>query len=504
VGLGALAAVGYSGRVAPWADSGAADGPLTASAHRATLRIVVTERGNLESTVTIDGVCDLMGLQNKIIELVAEGTKVQKGQVVCRFDSSEIDKNIAQQEIKAKQAKSKIQTSQQQLEIDRNKAEADIIAADVEFTVAELTLKMFKEGTNPADIDEAQSKISLANKEYVKAKEEYEQMQGLVKKGFRSPAQLRTLENTLEQYKFLKSSEERRLTVKRDYEAQKSNVENTAKVEQARMKIGQMKATLKATIAKDQSEVEAATATHDIEDQQLKEFQGQKEKTVIKAEQAGIVAYANDRWYDPSSQVREGATVYSRQKIFSLPDLSHMQVKVNVHESLIKKIRPGLKAEIRIDAYPSLVLTGVVKTVSNLADSNRGWMSGGVKEYATVVTVDKTPPDAGLKPGMTSEVKIQVGEIADALVVPIQAVAEHKGRFYAFVAGPRGFEARPVNPGETDEQSVQILDGLRPGDRVALDARSRAAVVFKADDPGKAAGGPGPGTQGSAAVPAPP
>ncbi|HEX8203643.1 MAG TPA: efflux RND transporter periplasmic adaptor subunit, partial [Isosphaeraceae bacterium] len=367
--------VGSYGRVAPWLGRAADDGPLTAVASRATLRIFVTERGSLESTITVDGVCELMGVQNKIIALVAEGTKVEKGQVVCRFDSSEIDKNIAQQEIKAKQAHAKIQTSKQQLEIDRNKAEADIIAAEVEFKVAQLTLEMFEKGTNPADIDEAQSKISLASKEYEKAKEEYDQMQGLVKKGFRSPAQLRALENTLAQYKFQKSSEERRLTVKKDYEAKKTNVENMAKVDQASKKIGQMKATLTATLVKDQSEVESAVATHTIEDQQLKEFQAQKEKTVIKAEQAGIVAYANDRWYDPSSQVREGATVYSRQKIFSLPDLSNMQVKVNVHESLVKKIRPGLTAEIRVDAFPNLVLTGVVKTVSNLADSNRGWMS---------------------------------------------------------------------------------------------------------------------------------
>ena len=49
---------------------------------------------------------------------------------------------------------------------------------------------------------------------------------------------------------------------------------------------------------------------------------------------------------------------------------------------------------------------------------------------------------------MTSEVKIQVNEIRGALLVPIQAVAEHKGDFYAFVEGPKAFETRKVKPGE--------------------------------------------------------
>ena len=66
--------------------------------------------------------------------------------------------------------------------------------------------------------------------------------------------------------------------------------------------------------------------------------------------------------------------------------MTKMQVKVNIHESLIKKIKAGQKAEIRVDAFPNIVLRGMVKTVSQLADSNRRWMSGGVKEYTTVVT----------------------------------------------------------------------------------------------------------------------
>ena len=51
------------------------------------------------------------------------------------------------------------------------------------------------------------------------------------------------------------------------------------------------------------------------------------------------------------------------QKIFSLPDMSHMQVKVNTHESLVKKIKVGQPAEIRIDAFANAVFTGEVKSV---------------------------------------------------------------------------------------------------------------------------------------------
>ena len=88
--------------------------------------------------------------------------------------------------------------------------------------------------------------------------------------------------------------------------------------------------------------------------------------------------------------------------------MTRMQVKVNIHESLIKKIKDGQKAEVRIDAFPNVVFVGTVKSVSQLADSTRPWMTGGVKEYPTIVTLDDLIGHE-LKPGMTAEAKILVG-----------------------------------------------------------------------------------------------
>ena len=155
-----------------------------------------------------------------------------------------------------------------------------------------------------------------------------------------------------------------------------------------------------------------------------------------------------------------------------------------------------------LDAARGVELVGTVKTVSNLADSNRGWMNGGVKEYSTIVTIDNTPTDSSLKPGMTAEVVVQVDELVDVLQVPVQAIAENKGTFYAFVEGPKGFGPKPVKVGETDEKFVEVTEGLREGDVVALDARKRGVAYFKEEDdkPKDAApkapppdGGPPPG-----------
>ncbi len=471
----------YFGLAPTWSRQSENDKTLTQPVVRGTLRIVVTERGNLESVKTVDATCELPGFQNKIIQLTSEGNRVEKGEVVCRFDSAEIDKNIAQQEIKAKQSSTKIETSLQEVEIAKNKGEGEIIAAKVELELGELDLEMYQKGTYVFETEEIRGDIGLKVKKVQESKNALEQCQGLVKKGFKSLSDLRALQSDLEGNQLTLEGAKAKLMVKEKYEYKRKSTEYASKVDQARKKVAQALATAKASVAKADSEYEAAKATFTIEDQQLQDYRRQKEKTAIKAEQAGIVAYANESWYDSSRQIREGATVYSRQKIFSIPDLSSMQVKVNIHESLIKKIKPGQFAEIRVDAFPNVVIVGKVKTVSQLADSNRGWMSGGVKEYTTVVAIEKMPKDE-LRPGMTSEVKIMVGEHPNVLMVPVQAVAQHKGKFYAFVILPAGSSRREVKVGDTNEFQVEVTEGLKEGEKVALDARSRVAAEFKNEE----------------------
>jgi len=482
-GAGLVGSVGYFGVLPSWSASGKGDRPLVAQAKRATLSITVSERGNVESCVTVDGICELDGAQNKISYLIPEGSKVKKGDVVVKFDGSEIQKNISQQEIKHKQATARIETTQQEMEIQRNKGESDVIAAEVELTLARLDLEKYQKGDYPAEFTKAQGEMGLKLKDVDAEKAKLAQYKSLERKGFKTADDVR-IQGATVAYKALDyDSSKQFLDVKEKYEYKRKSTEFSAKADQAEKKVEQQAATAKAQVSKASSEYEAAKSTADIEKQQLDAYLKQKEKTVIKAEQDGIVAYSNDRYWDPSSQVREGASVYSRQKIFSLPDMTRMQVKVEIHESLIKKIKAGQKAEVRVDAFPNVVFVGTVKSVSQLADSNSSWRSGGIKQYTTIVTIDDIL-SLELKPGMTAEARILVGHLKDVLVVPVAAVAEHKGEFFAFVEEPGdgGIKRRKVKIGENNEKLVEVLEGLKDGDVVALDAHARALLEFKNED----------------------
>ncbi len=121
-----------------------------------------------------------------------------------------------------------------------------------------------------------------------------EQYKQLMRKGFKSPEQVRIQEADVARTKLQYESALMELKVKENYEYKRKTTEFSSKADQAKKKVEQAQATLKAQLSKAISEWEAAKGTADIEQQQFKEFLKQKDKTIIRAGQDGIVAYANE------------------------------------------------------------------------------------------------------------------------------------------------------------------------------------------------------------------
>ena len=183
------------------------------------------------------------------------------------------------------------------------------------------------------------------------------------------------------------------------------------------------------------------------------------------------------RPWDETARIQAGALLYSQQPIFTLPDLNHMKVKMKIHESVVKKVKVGLPATIKVEALPNVTMHGTVQKVATLAQSE--WRSS-VKEYETEISVDDLSQTGGLKPGMTGEIRILIETRQNVLLVPVQSITERDSKHYAYVAGAMGMSRREVQIGESNEQFVQIVEGIEEGEKVALDARARAAMETRA------------------------
>jgi hypothetical protein len=180
-----------------------------------------------------------------------------------------------------------------------------------------------------------------------------------------------------------------------------------------------------------------------------------------------------------------------------------MQVKVNVHESKVEQLRPGMRARIRI---LDRVMTGVVTSIANQPEPT-GWFSANVKEYATLVRIDGQPE--GLRPGMTAEVEILIAHLKKSLLLPVACVVEQGRQYFAWVVGPDGYEKRTLLLGASNDQFIAVTDGVTAGEVVLLNPRAvvadaRTSVDESPEDTGASrfgeatgAGGGGPGRSGA-------
>src|SRR5690606_37919284 len=73
----------------------------------------------------------------------------------------------------------------------------------------------------------------------------------------------------------------------------------------------------------------------------------------------------------------------------------------------------------------------------------------------------------GIIPGAFAEVYLQTLETKKALVIPVSALLEEQGKFYAYVqVSGEVFQKRDLNLGANNGEQVQVLSGIAAGERV--------------------------------------
>jgi HlyD family secretion protein len=156
--------------------------------------------------------------------------------------------------------------------------------------------------------------------------------------------------------------------------------------------------------------------------------------------------------------------VYSGTILIELPDLNKMMAEVKINEVDISKIVPGLKVEIKPDAYSDLVYSGKVETVANLAQ-NKDYKSK-IKVFPIQIMIENDTKN--LMPGLTVNCKIKVNEIPGVLYIPLEGIFKEQGNEFVYVRNSTGFERRDVKIGSINSDFAVVKEGLAENDEIAL------------------------------------
>ncbi len=233
-----------------------------------------------------------------------------------------------------------------------------------------------------------------------------------------------------------------------------------------------------ATVAFKTAEVGLIVQRHTVSQfrSALKRAQDDLARTAIMSPMNGEIIQLNAQ---QGETVVPGRSNLPGSVIMTIADMSRILAEVDVGEVDIVHVKLGQHADIHVDALGDTALTGHVVEIatSGVLDASEGTIKFKVK-----IAIDH--PDPRLRPAMTAKADILTATHKDVTVVPIQAVvkrilnrngheitgkqflANRKKQDVVYILRHGKAALAPVKTGISNELLVEILNGVRPGDRV--------------------------------------
>ena len=282
-----------------------------------------------------------------------------------------------------------------------------------------------------------------------------------------------TLDNemvTLDKAELALQRSKTELELFRDYEFPKEAEKMLSNYEEALLSLIRTKREEMAKMSQIYARYRSAKRRYDLELKKRENLEEQIASCVIRAELPGLVAYggAKDNYYTSRyyEGISEGATLKTGQPIITIPDMSKLGVEVNIHESHIKKIELDQKVYITAESVPDKTLIGRISKVAVLPDSNASRYNPSLKVYPATIEIEGT--HEFLKPGMSAKVEIIVRELESVNYVPVQSVFAEEDEHFVFRKTGGDYERLPVTVGSHNDEFIQVVDGLAPGEEVLL------------------------------------
>jgi HlyD family secretion protein len=368
------------------------------------------------------------GGASTILDIIANGTTVKEGDVLCTLDPSEYEELAHPQTIRVEQHR------------------AEMVQTEKALQSAELALREYREGLFAQDIQEMQGRLALAESQMKRAADRLAWSERMAGKGYTSLMQVANDREVL-----LRSTAQWRqaqadLDTYRRHTAPKIILSLEAEVVKARRMFDHEASDFRKSQA------------------QLAHYRALIERCTIRVPHDGFAIYANGsfREQDERWRIEPGASVRQGQELFYLPDLSRMEVVAMLHDTVVDRVRRGMPARVRVEGMREVALEGHVKSVASLPSPS----FNDVPYYACLIALDVTPP--GLLPGISAEVEVRTGLCRDVLAVPPEAVSVDHDRNVCYVIGPSGLERREITPGLSSPNLIEVTDGLNEGEFVAL------------------------------------
>jgi membrane fusion protein, macrolide-specific efflux system len=167
---------------------------------------------------------------------------------------------------------------------------------------------------------------------------------------------------------------------------------------------------------------------------------------------------------------------FEGKALLTIADLSTLIVKTDLNQIDVAKVKLGQKVKLTLDALPGKSYEAEITKVAPASVKGTG-----VDVFPVEATLTKT--DAEIKPGMTADVRVHIETKKNVLFLPIEAVVKEAGKAHVTrvttVEKGQKTDKVEVKTGVRNDRDVEILDGLKEGDKVLIKPASASENEVK-------------------------
>lgn len=468
--VGVLAVGGFGLAMAYWPKEAAAaevKAEELFAVRRDDLRVTIIENGTMVAKESRKVAAKIRG-ESKILFLVEEGKEVAEGEVVCKLDTTQVQSQLEQVQLDILQTEADLKTARTEVEIQIVENDASEKKAAVALERAKQEIEKYEFGAAPQEKKKLQVALKDAETEFNRDTKNLDDSKKLLQQQYIKKSELEDHEIAFERAKVQKEGAEVALLLFDKYTYPMTMAELRTKVADADRDVSTSMKRGESQLGQKNVKVQQLEKRLRVQNDQLKERQKDVENMSLTAPCPGILVYGDPHEPWNRQQLRVGGQIWGGQTVMTVPDLRVMQVKLQIHEADISKLKLGLKSVVTTDSYPGLQIAGEVTKIAAVASQNENWGgSSEVKKFDVEVTL-KTEGLA-LRPGISAKCEIHVETRPQTLFVPLQAVFTEDGEHFCHTQ-PTGKapERRKVKLGTSNDNWMEILDGVTEGERVLL------------------------------------
>jgi RND family efflux transporter MFP subunit len=166
-----------------------------------------------------------------------------------------------------------------------------------------------------------------------------------------------------------------------------------------------------------------------------------------------------------SNPVSVGSTVSTNTTLLTIAVAGTVEVEALIPEREVGQLRQGLKAELRLEAFPGEIFAAELSSLSPVVDP---------VSRTKKVTLRFINEDWRINPGMFARIKLNTRTYQDVVAISQEAVVENRGASAVYVLNSTALNETPsvslreVSLGVSIDGEVEIKNGLAPGEKVVV------------------------------------